>query len=66
MEKEHSIFANEKGTVEIPRDEYDEMIRRSVLLDVILEYSSKDGSWKLTEAVETVSKILHGGGAEDA
>lgn len=54
------------GMVAIPRSDYDKLLRRSTLLDVILEYSGKDDSWKLSDTVETVHKILYGGDKEDA
>lgn len=46
-------------SVTIPREEYDLLKRRSTLLDVVFDYNGNE-SWKLSEVVQSVHRILFG------
>lgn len=65
-EKKAIAVLAEINMVTIPRMEYDRLCRCSTLLEVILVHSTKEGSWKLDEVVDTVRQILSGGASKDA
>lgn len=60
--KETGII-EEKGTVTIPRYEYDVLKRRSTVLDFILDCYGKK-SWELADMVAAARRILFGGSDE--
>lgn len=66
LEKKAIAIIADGNTVTIPRMEYDRLCRCSTLLEVILVHSTKEGSWKLAEVVDTVRQILSGGASTDA